>query len=94
MRVGILRSQMAAQETCIDASRVGKVESVREPRIMCLGTLRSHEGTLPGNRFDVCCHATPAANEHFAVVEVSSEDPSGLSPLARFGLQTVELGCD
>ena len=90
MRVGILTIQMAAQENTYRCKQVENrmtVESIREPRKICLGTLRNHKGSLPGNRFDVLCHATPAANEHFAVVEVSSEDPSGSSPRVRFSLR-------
>jgi hypothetical protein len=82
---------VSTRKTCVDASRVENgrtVELNREPRKNCLGTLRSHKGTLPGNRFDVFCHATPAANEHFAVVEVSSEHPSASSPRVWFSLQT------
>lgn len=81
-RIGILTSEMEAQETC-NKCKQGENEN---QEIICLGTLRCHKRALPRNGLDVCCHATPAADEHLAVVEVSSEDPPRSSPLTRVGL--------
>jgi hypothetical protein len=55
-----------------------------------LSVLRSDEGPFPRDGFDVQRHAAPAADEHFAIVKVTSEDPSGSPPLVRVGLQTVD----
>ena len=87
-RVVYLQVRWQHKKHAIDASRVENIESIMEPRIHCLGTLRSHKRALPGDGIDVCCHATPAANEHLAVVEVSSEDPPGS---AWVSLRTVDI---
>jgi hypothetical protein len=56
-----------------------------------LSTLGSDKRTLPSDGFDVRCHAAPASYQHFAVVEVASEDPPGSPPLVRVSLRTVDL---
>jgi len=58
-----------------------------------LSTLRSDEGTFPRDGHGVVRHATPAAGEHFAVVQVTSEGPPRSHSLARISLRTVDLEC-